>query len=107
MDFLVSFESITPISKPLFPPLIGFVFDSLCLICTGFITLEFKYSTPKNAYAVHNLFQWIWITAACILSNNYEKELSSFLISCSLSCFPARSKIQFRAVQYTVLQVLE
>jgi len=39
-----------PISKPLFPPSVGFAFDSS--ICTGFITLEFKYPAPKNAYAI-------------------------------------------------------
>lgn len=53
------------------------------------------------------LFQWIWNTAACILSNTYKKELSSFMISCSLSCFPARSQIQLRAVEFKVLRVLE
>lgn len=52
-------------------------------------------------------FQCIWNAAACILSNTYKEELSSFLISCSLSCFSARSQAQFRAVEFTVLQVFE
>lgn len=34
-------------------PLVHFMFDSS--ICTGFIALEFKYHTPKNAYAIHKV----------------------------------------------------
>lgn len=42
-----------PISKPLFPTSVGFVFDSN--IYTGFITLALKYPTPENAYAIHKV----------------------------------------------------